>query len=770
MEPPVPGTLPPAPAAPTPPAEVVRTELSIAGMTCANCSLAVERALTRKVPGVLSARVNLATERATVEHDSRLARRGDLVAAVRRAGYEVVEPAGATLHDAERAARQAEETRERRQLRIGLAFTVPLFALSMARDFGWLGGWAQETWVPWLFFALATPVQVVVGGDFLLGAFRALRNGVANMDVLVALGSSTAWLYSVAVAVALSLGDHRLGHHVYFETAAAILTLIKLGKFLEARARGRTSSALRALLDLRPKTARRIEGESELEVLLASVRPGDRLRVRPGEQIPTDGLVIQGRSAVDESLLSGESLPVDRAPGDRVVGGTVNREGLLVVEAREVGADTVLARIVQLVEQAQGSRAPIQRLADRVAGVFVPVVLVIALGAFFFWWLAAEAGLTAALLRLVAVLVIACPCALGLATPTAIMVGTGRGAEAGLLFRNAEAIERAERVRTVVLDKTGTVTAGQPALERVVPSPGWSGDELLRLAAAAERGSEHPLARAVVEGAERRGLKVDAPRELRATPGAGVVAEVGPRTVAVGSARFLTELRVETAGLTTLAAELEAGACTLLWVAVDGTLAGLLAVRDPLKPGAREAVARLAARGLDLVLLSGDRAAVANAVAAEVGIAEVLAEVRPAGKAAAIAALRDAGRGPVAMVGDGVNDAPALAGADVGFAIGAGADVAKEAADVTLLAADLAGVSRALALSRATLRTIRQNLFWAFFYNVLLIPVAAGVLHGATALPGALRDLHPAFAALAMAGSSLTVVGNSLRLRRARLD
>ena len=759
-----------SPAASAVPDDVTRTELSISGMTCANCSLAVERALMRKVPGVLSATVNLATERAMVEHDAKRARRGDLVAAIRRAGYDVVEAAGAPLVDAERAARLAEEGRERRLLAVGIAFTLPLFALSMARDLGWLGAWAEAIWVSWLFFALATPVQAIVGRDFVVGAWRALRNGVANMDVLVALGSLTAFLFSVAVAIALTLGDHRLGHHVYFETAAAILTLIKVGKLLEAKARGRTSSALRALLDLRPKTARRIDVGGDVEVPLAGVRPGDRLRVRPGEQIPTDGVVVSGQSAVDEALLSGESLPVDRGPGDRVVGGTVNREGMLVIEAREVGADTVLARIVRLVEQAQGSRAPIQRLADRVAGIFVPTVIAIALASFLFWWLVAGAGFTTALLRLVAVLVIACPCALGLATPTAIMVGTGRGAEAGLLFRDAEAVERAERVRTVVLDKTGTVTTGQAAVEQIVPARGWHLDRLLALAAAAESGSEHPLARALVRAAEAHGLSLAAPQELRAVPGAGVVARVGGRRITIGSERFLAEQGTATEELRAEATAFEAAARTLLWIAVDGELAGLVAMHDPVKPGAKEAIARLVERGLALVLLSGDRTAVARAVAAEVGITEVFAEVRPEGKAEAIRSLQRDGRGPVAMVGDGVNDAPALSSAEVGFAIGSGADVAKEAADVTLLAADLAGVGKALALSRATMRTIRQNLFWAFFYNVLLIPVAAGALHGLTGLPSVLRDLHPAFAALAMATSSVSVVGNSLRLRHLRLD
>ena len=764
---------PTATAPPPEGGELSRTELAVIGMTCANCALAVERALLRRVPGVRSARVNLATERATVEHDPGVARRGDLVAAIRRAGYDVVdevESEGAADPERERAARAAEARRERRKVAVGILFTLPLFALSMGRDFGLLGAWAAAGWVPWLLLALATPVQVYLGGDFLLGGWRSLRNGVANMDLLVALGSFTAFLYSIAVAIALALGRHELGHHVYFETAAVILTLIKAGKYLEARAKGRTSAALRALADLRPRIARRLDGESEREVPLAAVRPGDRLRVRPGEQIPTDGVVIAGRSAVDESLLTGESAPVEKAPGDRVVGGTLNREGLLTVEARAVGSATVLAQIVRLVEEAQASRAPIQRLADRVSAVFVPAVVAIAVGSLLFWWLAAGAGLTAGLLRMVAVLVIACPCALGLATPTAVLVGTGRGAEAGILFRSAEALERAGSLRTVVLDKTGTLTAGVPEVAAIVPAAGVAAERLVGLAAAAERGSEHPLAAAVVREAERRGLATGAPEALAAFPGEGIVATVAASEVTVGSARFLAARGVSPAPLAADAARLEEEANTLLWVAAGGELLGLLGVRDRLRPGSAAAVAELRRLGLDLLLLSGDRRPVAEAVAREVGIPHAIAEVRPDGKVAVIERLQGTGRGPVAMVGDGVNDAPALARAEVGIAMASGADVAREAADITILHADLGDVPRAIALSRATLRTIRQNLFWAFFYNVLLLPVAAGALHSVSALPGALRDLHPALAALAMAASSLTVVGNSLRLRRARLD
>jgi len=764
----------PEPAPGNPPAggECVRTELAVTGMTCANCALAVERVLRKKVPGVSFAQVNLATEHATVEFDPAVAGHGDLVAAIRRAGYDVieeVETAGTADPEREREARAAEARRERRKVLVGLLFTVPLFALSMGRDFGLFGPWAYAAWIPWLFLALATPVQIHLGGDFVRGGWHSLRNGIANMDLLVALGSFTAFVFSLAVAIALRFGWQGLGDHVYFETAAMILTLIKTGKYLEARAKGRTSAALRALADLRPRTARLLDGDEEREVPLAEVRPGDRLRVRPGEQIPTDGVVITGRSAVDESLLTGESVPVEKEPGARVVGGTINREGLLTVEARAVGSATVLAQIVRLVEEAQASRAPIQRLADRVSAVFVPVVVAIALGAFFFWWLAAGAGLTAGLLRMVAVLVIACPCALGLATPTAVLVGTGRGAEAGILFRSAEALERAGSLRTVVLDKTGTLTVGTPEVAAVVPAAGISETRLLTLAAIAERGSEHPLATAVVREAQQRELGLGEPEAFTALPGEGIVATVEGVEVAVGSARFLASRGVATEALDAAAARLEAEAHTLLWAALDGELGGLLGVRDHLRSGSAAAVSELRALGLDLLLLSGDRLPVAEAVAREVGIGSAIAEVRPDGKVAEIERLQEAGRGPVAMVGDGVNDAPALARAEVGVALATGADVAREAADITILHADLRDVPRAIRLSRATLRIIRQNLFWAFFYNVLLLPVAAGVLYPFIALPTALRELHPVLAAAAMAASSFTVVSNSLRLRHARL-
>jgi Cu+-exporting ATPase len=753
------------------PVAPAREELAITGMTCANCASTIERALQRKVPGVRSATVNLATERASVEYDPRLAGHADLIAAIERAGYGVVEPeAGIELAQAVSVARAAEARIQSRIFWFGVTLSAPLLALSMARDFGLLGGWGQAGWVNGLFLALGLPVQVVVGRDFYRGAWNALRNRSANMDVLVALGSSVAFLFSVAVTVALLLGSHDLGHHVYFETAAVILTLIKLGKLLEARAKGRTGAAIERLLSLEPKRARVERDGREIGIPAADVALGDIVLVRPGESIPVDGLVLEGRSAADESLLTGESLPVEKSPGSTVVGGSLNGAGFLRLRATRVGRETALQQIVSLVEQAQGSKAPIQRLADRVSSVFVPVVIVVALLTFGIW-LASGAGFTAALIRLVAVLVIACPCALGLATPTAIMVGSGRGAELGILFREAAALERAEGVRAVVLDKTGTLTEGKPALTEVGPAPGWNEADLLRLAAALEAKSEHPLAGAVAEGARERGFDLAAVEEFQSAPGRGVTGVVEGRGVLVGSERWLGDWSVPANDLASEALRLESGGRTVLFVAVDGRPAGLLAVADRARSSSREAVEDLRRAGLEVYMLTGDNETTARAIAREVGIEEeahVIARVLPGDKAATVERLRST-HGSVAMVGDGINDAPALVQADVGVALGSGTDVAIESADITLLRPDLRALPQALRLSRATMKVIRQNLFWAFFYNVALIPAAAGAFHAVTALPAAVRELHPMLAAFAMALSSVTVVGNSLRLRRARV-
>ncbi|MYC50803.1 MAG: copper-translocating P-type ATPase [Gammaproteobacteria bacterium] len=727
-------------------------------MSCMGCAATIENVLRAGVPGVVSADVNFASGRATIQYQPDAVTSAEMTRAIEEAGYGVVAEAleeedggsGARTEDAEAAARASEIDRHGREFRTGLALTLPLFLVSMARDFGLVGAWAHAPWVNWAFLVLATPVQFYVGRSYYTGSFKALRNRGANMDVLVALGSSAAFFYSVVVTVALTIGVTTAGEHVYFETAAAIITLIKLGKWLEVRARGQTGDAIRRMMALRPRTATLLADGEEREVPLDQVQVRQIVLVRPGERIPVDGVVLDGRSSVDESTFTGESLPVEKAPGAEVIGGTLNHEGLLQVRATRVGADTALAGIVRLVREAQGSKAPVQRLADRVAGIFVPIVIVIAAGTFLVWWMAAGAGLPAALIRTVAVLVIACPCALGLATPTAVMVGMGVGAGKGILFRNSEALELARQLKVVVLDKTGTITRGEPAVRAVV---GSDPRRILGMAGSAEWGSEHPLARAVVREAEARGIELERPRDFEAVPGSGVAATVSYHRVVVGKRRFAGILGSLGQDLATQAERLEAEAHTVVWVAVDGRAIGLIAIADELKPGARDAIETLRKR-MRVVMVTGDNAATAAAIADEAGIRGVRAGVPPREKAEVVNALREEVGGRVAMVGDGINDAPALARADVGIAIGTGTDVAIESADITLMGGDLAGVHEAIHLSRATMRTIRQNLFWAFGYNVALIPVAA-----------ASSMLHPVLAALAMAFSSVSVVLNSLRLK-----
>ena len=749
-----------------------KVELPITGMTCANCAATVERTLNKKVPGVVSATVNFATERATVEYVPGQVAHSDLVTAIEKAGYGVVEPDAGQLEDAEQAAREAEIRDQTRKLWIGIIFSLPLFLLSMSRDIGWLGAWSHAPWVNWLMMALALPVQFYVGWDFYVGGWKALRNGTANMDVLVAMGSSAAFFYSVPVTIALTLGSTALGTHVYFETAAVIITLIKLGKLLEARAKGQTSAAIKQLMGLRAKTARVVRDGQEQGVPIEHVAVGDIVIVRPGERIPVDGIVMEGQSAVDESMLTGESLPVDKKPGHQVIGATINKQGWLKFEATKVGAETALAQIIRLVQEAQGSKAPIQRLADQVAGVFVPVVITIALVTLLVWWFVVGAGFTPAMIRMVAVLVIACPCALGLATPTAVMVGTGLGAQHGILFKSSEALEQAHAIKVVVLDKTGTITVGQPTVTDVVASNDSSDAEgwLLRLAASAEHGSEHPLGEAVVQAAQARGLSLPQPDRFEAIAGQGIVTQVEGHLVAVGNRRLMSENSIRLDGLNTEVNRLQSEAKTAMWVAVDEQAVGLIAVADTPKPGSKEAVAEMHRLGLQVMMMTGDNWATAEAIAREMEIDRVLAEVLPGDKAAKIEELQGEGIGLVAMVGDGINDAPALAQADVGIAIGTGADVAMETADVTLMRGDLRSVPQAIGLSHATMRTIKQNLFWAFFYNAILIPVAAGVLYPFAALPMMLRALHPVMAAFAMAFSSVTVVANSLRLKAAKWE
>ena len=757
--------------------------LPITGMHCENCAALITRNL-KKMEGILAADVSIATEQAAVTFDADSVSEDAIVDKICSLGFDVVDA------DAESTARAEEFRRQRLQFTVGVIFTLPLFLLSMGRDFGVIGGWAHAAWVNGLMFALAAPVQFYVGWDYYVGGFKALRNKSANMDVLVAMGSSVAFLYSVAVALAVFAGVGELGAHVYFETAAVIITLIKLGKLLEARAKGQTSAALKKLLGLSPKTACLLKNGEEQHLPIAQITIGDMLLVRPGESIPVDGVVREGESAVDESIFTGESLPVDKTAGSSVTAATINQSGLLTIEATRVGSETALARLIQLVQATQQSKAPIQRTADAVASVFVPVVIGIAFATFLTWWVFVGEGFTPAMLRFVAVLVIACPCALGLATPTAVMVGTGIGAQRGILFRNTESLERAGKLSAVVLDKTGTLTQGKLTLTDIIaPESEGHGQQryLLQLAASAERGSEHPIGKAVVRAAAERGLDTVAPSQFTAVAGHGIVAQlelsnngesepVGAlckrANVIIGTPALLQQHGISIVGepfqsqLALEAERLQTEAKTVLWVAIDGKTEGLIAVADTLKPEAKAAVAELRALGCRVTMMTGDNRVTAEAIAQAAGIDDVMAELLPEDKASAVKKRQTETDGFVAMVGDGINDAPALAQADVGMALGTGTDIAMETADLTLMHGELRAIPEAIRLSRATMRTIRQNLFWAFFYNVLLIPLAAGAFYRLTFLPTMLRELHPMLAAFAMALSSVSVVLNSLRLQR----
>jgi len=742
--------------------------LPVVGMTCASCVNRVERFLN-KADGVASATVNLANERATVRFDPSQIDRAGLVAAIEAAGYEVGRDVAATDQLSEDEAVAAEEkarAAERRQL-LWSALAAIGIGLAMMAVMLWPGGvpWPMERVNVWM-LAPATFVEFVLGRRFLVRAGRGLLHGDLTMDTLVSMGTLAAFGYSLVVTLLPEVVmDAGLTGETYFDSAAVIIGLVLLGRWLEARAKGQAAGAVKSLLKLRPTTARVLRDGSEMDLPVDQVRAGDLVRVRPGDRVPVDGTIVEGASAIDESMLTGESIPVERRAGDAVIGATMNSSGSFVMRAERVGRDTTLAQIVRLVEQAQGSKAPIQRVADAVTTWFVPAVVALATLAFVGWLLVGpEPRLPFALSAAIAVLIIACPCAMGLATPTAIMVGTGKGAEAGILVRDGAALEAAQRVSTVVLDKTGTVTRGEPVLQAVAVVGSRSEEALLSLAAAAERGSEHPLAEAIVRGAQDRSLLVGSATAFEAVPGGGVRAEVDGHRLLLGTEAFLADEGVVSADLRDLAAsEAERGRTPVL-VAVDGEPAGVLALADPLKAESAEAVRRLQAAGVEVWMITGDRWAVAQAIGAQVGIAEdrILAEVRPEQKSAKVAELQADGR-RVAMVGDGINDAPALAQADLGIAIGTGADVAVRASDITLVGDDLRAVPGAIRLSRATMRTIRQNLGWAFGYNVLLIPVAAGLLYPLT---GWL--LSPALAAGAMAMSSVSVVSNSLRLRRFR--
>ncbi|RMH32494.1 MAG: copper-translocating P-type ATPase [Nitrospirae bacterium] len=756
----------------------VETEtFAVQGMTCASCVKHVERALQR-VPGIVSVTVNLATERATVTKWPGTCTFDDLRRAVEEEGYGFAYVPAETEETVDRERRQELRILKRR---VVVSATVGLFVLLASMNMiPWLGGWSDQARFL-LLFAVTTPALIWAGSPIYLAAWNAARHRTANMNTLIAIGTMAAYLYSVIATFApgfFARGGFEI--HVYYDTAIMIIALILFGRYLEARAKGETSAAIKKLMGLRPSTARVRRGAQEIEIPIDAVVPGDVVVVRPGDRIPVDGVVQEGYSSVDESMLTGESLPVEKTPGSRVYAGTINKTGSFTFTATAVGKETTLARIVQLVQEAQGSRAPIQRFADRVAAVFVPIVIGIAVTAFAVWSLVGPPpALTYALLSFIAVLIIACPCALGLATPTAIMVGTGRGAEHGILIRNAEALETLYRVDTIVLDKTGTLTMGTPLVTDVV-SQDMSEDEVIRLAASVERRSEHPLAQALVTYAERKALTLEEPTDFAATPGLGVRGRVAGTSVMIGSWRAVKDQAVHVDGLAQAAESLAAAGKTPAAVVIDGEVKGIVAIADTVRPEAKEAIAVLHKAGLEVVMMTGDNRQAAQAIAAQLGIDRVLAEVLPDQKAAEIKRLQAEGK-RVAMVGDGINDAPALAQADVGIAIGTGTDVAMETAQVTLMSGDLRGVVKAIRLSRATMRIIYQNLFWAFAYNVALIPVAAGVLYPVFArlggVPPALTIifgqkglLHPVLAAAAMAMSSVSVVFNSLRLRRLPLE
>ncbi|ABO51485.1 heavy metal translocating P-type ATPase [Desulforamulus reducens MI-1] len=722
-----------------------KVDLKISGMTCAACAARVERALGKR-EGVLRANVNFAMERAAVEFDSTVVTVTELKRTVADAGYQAEE--GAKCFDGDHEKRERETRKQIRLLIMSAVLSLPLLAVMFAELFNFP--------LPMLLhnkifqFALATPVQFIAGFQFYRGAYRSLRHGSANMDVLIALGTSAAYLYS-AGATFFYPG------HVYYETGTIIITLIILGKMLESIAKGRTSEAIKKLMGLQAKTARVVRNGQEMDIPVEEVQVGDLVLVRPGEKVPVDGVMKEGFSTVDESMLTGESIPVDKKIGDEVIGGTINKHGSFKFEATKVGSDTALAQIIKIVEEAQGSKAPIQRLADIISAYFVPAVVGIAVVTFAVWYFFADPGnLARALINFTAVLVIACPCALGLATPTSIMVGTGKGAENGILIKGGEHLEKAHALNAIVLDKTGTITKGEPSLTDVITiDKGISEDELIRLVASAERGSEHPLGEAIVKGARERGIELAEPQEFEAIPGHGIASRIGENIVLIGNRRLMYSQNIDISRLAKQVDALEEEGKTAMLVAVGGRATGIVAVADTVKETSAEAIRALRDMGIKTLMITGDNRRTAEAIAKQVGIPpeDVLAEVLPQDKAKEVSQLKESGE-VVGMVGDGINDAPALATADVGFAIGTGTDVAMEAADITLMRGDLRGVAASIKLSRATMCNIKQNLFWALIYNTLGIPVAA------------LGFLSPVLAGGAMAFSSVSVVTNALRLKR----
>lgn len=808
--------------------ELKQISLPITGMDCANCATAVERSI-KKIDGIDQVHVNLASERASFEHSGGNKAIFEVIEKVTKAGYGIAvgearfiingledEQSSSTLEnsvkeltgitqinvnwisgkvnvkyiptlvtqteirdqikkagfkasilgdqhlDTEELIRQQEFQKQRKDLYLGLLLTVPLFLLSMSRDFGLIGDWTNQLWVNWLMWALATPVQFYVGRKYYSGAVQSIRNKSANMDVLVALGSTAAYLYSLPILFRWIPG------HVYFETSAMIITLIKTGKFLEAKTRGKTGQAIKNLLSLTPDQALVIRGSSEVHIPVSEVNLGDTLIVNPGTKIPVDGVIISGQSSVDESMLTGESLPVEKQIGSDVIGGTLNKQGSFKFEATKIGKDTALAQIIRLVEEAQGSKAPIQRIADRVSAIFVPAVILTAIITYLVWQFIAVSApgsgssqFARAMLNAVAVLLIACPCAMGLATPTAVMVGTGRGARSGILFKSGAALERSGKISTIVMDKTGTITNGKPILTDIgllsSKNKEVTEDQIIRIAAIVEQRSEHPLGEAIVAEAKNRGLIIEDADRFSSIAGKGVKAVVNGKQVLVGNTSLFEDEKINWAEAEDKISFLRNEGKTVMLIAIERELAGWLAVADTVKSNAEEIIAELKEMNLKVIMITGDNQQVAEAIASQVGIKGVMAEVLPGGKAARIKELQEKGE-VVAMVGDGINDAPALAQADVGISLGTGTDIAIAAAPITLIRGDLAGITKAIKLSKITLGTIKQNLFWAFFYNIILIPVAAVGL------------LNPMLAAGAMAVSDVFVIGNSLRLNRKKIN
>jgi Cu+-exporting ATPase len=744
-------------------ARVERITVPVRGMSCASCVEKVQTAL-KNVPGVVKASVNFATEKATVEYLSGQVTVKDLAKAVHDAGYELLYTTeGEDVVEKERAAREAEVRRLKQKFIVGLVLVIPIFLLGNLHMLGLSHLLALDSQTNFIIqLLLQTPVQFWVGWQFYRGAWAAARHKTTDMNTLIAVGTSAAYLYSVAATFFPQLFAAKgLAAAVYFDTAGAIVVLILLGRLLEARAKGQTSEAIKKLIGLQPKTAIVVRDGKEQEIPVADVQIGDQVMVRPGERIPVDGVVLEGYSAVDESMVTGESIPVEKQAGAEVIGATINKTGSFKFRAVKVGKETMLAQIIRMVEEAQGSKPPIARLADIIASYFVPAVIGAAVVTFIIWYFFGPApALTYAVLNFVAVMIIACPCAMGLATPTSIMVGTGKGAEQGVLIRGGEALETAHKLDAIILDKTGTITKGEPSVTDIVAADGYKAAEMLRLAASAERGSEHPLGEAILRKAKETGVKLEEPKDFSAIPGQGIEAVIGGQKVLLGNMKLMKEKGVPIDKIKGKDAAFSEKGKTPMFMAVDGRPAGIIAVADTLKQDSAAAIDALHRLGLEVIMVTGDNKRTADAIAKEIGIDRVLAEVLPQVKAGEVKKLQAEGK-RVGMVGDGINDAPALAQADVGIAIGTGTDVAIESSDITLISGDLKGVVTAIALSKATIRNIKQNLFWAFAYNTILIPVAAGVL-----FPFFGILLNPIFAAGAMGLSSITVVSNALRLRR----